>query len=381
MITNSQKHFVAANNVGFAKNFLPEGYEEGADNLLGSGYRTYYITSIPECISVLQSTVTKVRVIFEVITSKKALTLESRSSMTYILNPPNVTMRVTMLDPSPRTFLANMSANIYVADNAQVDALYFFNERVVGSELVSLDNPLGNIFNGSSSQLRDAFDRLQQIELSFAVKSLDLTIAEAPECVNWYVFISFDNSQRDGRVKMSISTNYGYCVDNIQQIVTSTTSWLAITVLVLASISLINRVISLIRRGRNVLLKRFRERKALLELARQYIDLWMFVALTKDAFAIIGYSMFLDRSSQMEKMDIATSFFTGVGSLFAYVGLIGHLQYYAKFYTLIEAVKNAIPSISRFVIGILPIYIGYSLAGTVWFGHYAPFVSLYYLIT
>ncbi len=77
----------------------------------------------------------------------------------------------------------------------------------------------------------------------------------------------------------------------------------------------------------------------------------------------------------MENTDIATSFFTGVGSLLAYVGLIGHLRYYAKFYTLIQAVRTAIPNITRFVVGIFPIYIGYALAGTLWFGHYAPFVS------
>jgi hypothetical protein len=60
--------------------------------------------------------------------------------------------------------------------------------------------------------------------------------------------------------------------------------------------------------------------------------MWLFLALIKDTFIVIGYSMYLDKSSNMERMDIATSFFTGLASLFAYVGLIGHLRYYAKFY-------------------------------------------------
>jgi hypothetical protein len=52
-----------------------------------------------------------------------------------------------------------------------------------------LDNPLGRIFNGSNAELRDVFDRLLSIDISFAARSMDLTFDEAPECVSWSVAV------------------------------------------------------------------------------------------------------------------------------------------------------------------------------------------------
>jgi hypothetical protein len=70
-----------------------------------------------ECVEVLKNTITKV------------ISLEQRSSMTFLLSTQNVTMKTTLLDPSPRTYLANTTANLYVASGVEVDAIYFFNSR------------------------------------------------------------------------------------------------------------------------------------------------------------------------------------------------------------------------------------------------------------
>jgi hypothetical protein len=68
--------------------------------------------------------------------------------------------------------------------------------------------------------------------------------------------IIFDNEQRDGRIKMSVQSSYGYCLGSNEPIIASSASILAIVVVILALFSLGGRVISLIRRVRKLVVVR-----------------------------------------------------------------------------------------------------------------------------
>lgn len=66
----------------------------------------------------------------------------------------------------------------------------------------------------------------------------------------------------------------------------------------------------------------------------------------------------------------------GFGSLVCYISCVQYLRYAPRFYILISALSNGLPSIARFLISIFPIFIGYAIAGTCWFGHYTRYVCV-----
>lgn len=53
--------------------------------------------------------------------------------------------------------------------------------------------------------------------------------------------------------------------------------------------------------------------------------------------------------------------------------MVQYLVYAPKFYMLVLVLSTGFPSIIRFVISIFPIFIGFSIAGTMWFGHFAKY--------
>lgn len=66
---------------------------------------------------------------------------------------------------------------------------------------------------------------------------------------------------------------------------------------------------------------------------------------------------------------------SGIGALLSFSGLVQHIKHAKRFYILIEALLNGLPNVIRFLISITPIYLGFVVAGTTWFGHYSSYVS------
>jgi len=109
-----------------------------------------------------------------------------------------------------------------------------------------------------------------------------------------------------------------------------------------------------------------------------YVTGWDIISLAKDVFMIVGNFLLLvpHAANIAESKSIFTNFLLGMGALFSFAGIVQHIKHAKKFYILIEALINGVPNVVRFLISIAPVYLGFVIAGTAWFGHYSSYVCV-----
>jgi hypothetical protein len=70
--------------------------------------------------------------------------------------------------------------------------------------------------------------------------------------------------------------------------------------------------------------------------------------------------------------DIATQQYIknslGMACLLLYFGVVQYLEFFPRYYIMISVLKRTAPRVSRFLLGVLPLFIGYALLGMVAFG-------------
>jgi len=66
--------------------------------------------------------------------------------------------------------------------------------------------------------------------------------------------------------------------------------------------------------------------------------------------------------------NIAHKFFAGLGCGLLWVNLIAYLSGSGHYYTLIHTLNRAIPRVFRFLVGVVPVFLGYAFFGMLYFG-------------
>lgn len=65
------------------------------------------------------------------------------------------------------------------------------------------------------------------------------------------------------------------------------------------------------------------------------------------------------------------TWFLSFGAFLSFVCIMQYLKYFPKFYVTVLGLFNGIKHILKVIIGQLPLFIGFILTGTLWFGSYA----------
>lgn len=58
----------------------------------------------------------------------------------------------------------------------------------------------------------------------------------------------------------------------------------------------------------------------------------------------------------------------GIACLLLYLGAVQYLEFFPRYYIMISILKRTTPRVSRFLLGVFPLFIGYALLGMVAFG-------------
>eukprot|EP01130_Rhizamoeba_saxonica_P016166 TRINITY_DN7417_c0_g1_i3.p1 TRINITY_DN7417_c0_g1~~TRINITY_DN7417_c0_g1_i3.p1 ORF type:complete len:493 (+),score=59.90 TRINITY_DN7417_c0_g1_i3:36-1481(+) len=102
----------------------------------------------------------------------------------------------------------------------------------------------------------------------------------------------------------------------------------------------------------------------------EFFSVWNFLSCMGDMCVILSNGIGL-----YEAYGIPTSDFgrilLGVGTLLLFLNVTKYLEYYKKFYTLILTLKLSGVRVLRFIVSVMPLFIGYTLAGAVSFSPYS----------
>jgi hypothetical protein len=250
---------------------------------------------------------------------------------------------------------------------------------------VNKDYPFGTILYErikNETSKRDFFDRLQFIELVFSLNNLYIGEGnQYPECYHWRIVKTFDFSVRAGSLPAQLKIHYQQCKDRngkiyIMSIISEPATWFTIIIIFLSLANLILNIKAMIKRFLIFRERKFDNREVVWSDIMNYISLWHWVTLLGAICNIIGGILSLIRADEFsDHFNEITYFFLALGAFFTFIQICKYYQFASKFYVLILALRTGLPNAIRFMISVFPVFIGYSLAGTLWFGHYAQYFS------
>nr|XP_021508823.1 mucolipin-2 [Meriones unguiculatus] len=228
------------------------------------------------------------------------------------------------------------------------------------------------------------FYRLVQVDLSFALKGIDLQAIHSREVPDCYIFqntITFDNTAHSGKIKIYFNSeaNIEECkAMNISGPIQRSTRYVLVfdvfvIMICLASLILCTRSIVLALRLRkrflNFFLEKYKRRVCDAD-QWEFINGWYVLVTISDLMTIIGSILKMEiKAKNLTNYDLC-SIFLGTSTLFVWVGVIRYLGYFQTYNVLILTMQASLPKVLRFCACAGMIYLGYTFCGWIVLGPY-----------
>ncbi|KAF4097784.1 mucolipin-2 [Onychostoma macrolepis] len=249
---------------------------------------------------------------------------------------------------------------------------------------LSLDPESTKTWRMNTSFFELDFYRLVDIEITFALKGINLQTVrshELPDCYTFFVTILFDNSCHSGKVKLTLDFDAASCVCRnwkISGTAQKSTHYLLIfdgfvIVVCLISAVLCTRsiilAVRLLQRFSSFCLENYNQ-KVCEDDQREFLNGWYILVIISDVLAIIGSILKMEiQAKSMTNYDVC-SIFLGTSTLMVWVGVIRYLAYFEKYNVLILTMRAALPKVLRFCCCAGMIYLGYTFCGWIVLGPY-----------
>ena len=91
-----------------------------------------------------------------------------------------------------------------------------------------------------------------------------------------------------------------------------------------------------------------------------WFNAWSYIALIANIFQVLGSGIYLVEVSR----HYATNVTIGFGCFFAWVTILRYLQYNPNYFFMFNALGKSLPTVVRFMAGIMPLFLGYAFFAT-----------------
>nr|XP_055072808.1 mucolipin-2 [Misgurnus anguillicaudatus] len=228
------------------------------------------------------------------------------------------------------------------------------------------------------------FYRLVDIEITFALRGINLQTVrsrELPDCYTFFVKIIFDNSCHSGKVKITLdfdtvstvcknwtisgtaqkNTHYLLMFDGLVIVVCLFSAVLCTRSIVLA--------VKLLQRFSRFCLENYNQ-DVCEDDQRDFLNGWYILVIISDVLSVIGSILKMEiQAKSLTNYDVC-SIFLGTSTLMVWVGVIRYLGYFQKYNVLILTMRAALPKVLRFCCCAGMIYLGYTFCGWIVLGPY-----------
>lgn len=150
-------------------------------------------------------------------------------------------------------------------------------------------------------------------------------------------------------------------------------SWLSLAVLLVNALSFVLNIKSIAECSR-IFVRHLgdRTKHTTIRSYFNFVSWWSFVVLIKNVSNMIGALLVtVPEWRTHDTMHNIIAICLGFGALLSTVSISRYLQYLPKFNLLLLSLRRAVPVALRFTISIAFAFMGFTLCGTLWFGHYA----------
>ncbi|KAI1718490.1 polycystin cation channel domain-containing protein [Ditylenchus destructor] len=213
-----------------------------------------------------------------------------------------------------------------------------------------------------------------------------LSTDQKPECYLIKITIDFDNTRHTGQVFVRLHSIISYvnlCNGRVLQVGTVGIDTIAIGIidilvlmLCISSLLLCCRALVKAHYLKNTTCDFFEsvfKRRLSVKDQIDFFNLWYVTIVVNDVLIIMGTICkvtieFRDFDSDLFTL---TGILLGLGALLVYIGLLRYLGFFSQYNILVLTLKRSLPSILRFMVCTIILYLGFLIAGWVIIGPYS----------
>jgi hypothetical protein len=242
-----------------------------------------------------------------------------------------------------------------------VDYLHYDEAKDLGYE-IEYDITEDDLGPFSHLNPKKFLDKVKRFEMKFTLNHhLNHHMDLSSNCYKWTINQHFDYSMH-GVVNAVLGTERGTCSGSIIS-PNSTNMWLGVIVFLLAAASLVTvwkyflkraKILATIRGGP----QDFRAAWESLELTEKmkFFNLWIVFTIVGNICQIFGGILtILDQDVSLGSHE----HLVGIGCFCAWVGAVRFLEHKSTSYTIINTVSRSFSTIGPYIVGIIPIFLGY----------------------
>eukprot|EP01113_Clastostelium_recurvatum_P000188 TRINITY_DN1008_c1_g1_i5.p1 TRINITY_DN1008_c1_g1~~TRINITY_DN1008_c1_g1_i5.p1 ORF type:complete len:789 (-),score=238.23 TRINITY_DN1008_c1_g1_i5:67-2376(-) len=239
--------------------------------------------------------------------------------------------------------------------------------------------PLGNRTSPpDASLLQDVFFCMEHMTLDFVYSTVHLEF-QRPIRYVWYVQMYFDNNVQGGRMPVTLNLKKS----PVSSLSYSKLAHVAKIMLDLAVIGLCiaSQVLSWLSLAKSWKIfqktRRIVQREARLtwdqlpfRTKMRFFNMWFVITIVGNLCAILGCVLDLVMDVDSEAGYIP-KLLLGLGTLLIWVNMARYLEFDPKYTVLISSLTRGFPNTLRFLIGSIPIFVGFALFGVLAFSEYS----------
>ena len=316
----------------------------------------------------------------------------------------------TIDDPSITNSTSNMSPQLLYTYYLHPESLFDYKVQApkmdLGSELYRVNDTFAGPFDVKTlgeDKVISNINRLHSAVLNLRLDSFIFgTVFRS--CLEWEVKVEWDFKDR-GQVKQSVSSRVvGSCnVISWNEALTYELIWLNIPVLIIAAIYFLLTIKAVIRSIQTFLT--IRQRQRLLEsqsydntspgrsarLLRShrwhgdpvtwsdlscqdkcnFFSVWFVLSISSCICLIVLSLSNMINIQSHSPTDNGPKLLAGLGCALIWFSLLSYFEHNKGYYILIVTLKKGVPRVARFMVGVMPMMLGYAFFGMVCFGSYS----------
>ncbi len=99
----------------------------------------------------------------------------------------------------------------------------------------------------------------------------------------------------------------------------------------------------------------------------RFFNVWFLVATIGNVCNIVGPLLSIHDQIMLESNSYTRLYFLGLGCMMAWICVVQYFEGAASYYVLITTLRKGTPRVCRFLIGVLPVFLGYAMFGVAFF--------------
>lgn len=235
-------------------------------------------------------------------------------------------------------------------------------------------------FEYDSKDLSVFIYSLVSMELKLVLRNFDARFG-TKYCFRWYISAHYDFSSR-GRIAMTSKVVSRICYYELNDPwyarQNSTEIIIFAFILVFAMISqilhfkAIHRSFSIYKEAKRKLESVVQWKSLPFSEKMKFFNIWFFVTSIGNICNIIGPCLgILCAFGGFNNISSYTILFTALGCMMAWINMVQYFEHSSSYYILILTLRQGTPRVIRFLVGVLPVFLGYAIFGVAFFASYS----------